>query len=292
MSRPRGQANHAGLSEALPLTRSVVQYRSLHELHGRESRIQDIGLALVLEGRYPACSEVVDLGSGEVKVVDLSRELVLLDWISPMAFGQIEALVARVAEGDASTEMLRQRCFDTAIELLERTGFGPITRSTLLRIGFRDVCQDLDLHEGASVRLIRDSNSIVRAYLDPDLNALLFRSDGPDHTGELEECLMEAFPTADLIEDSRGGERDQGARFQVRFPLAADLAETRRSLRTIRLGLLHLLARFEPARHRTTENLLRTFGVRDSLRSLEVVEPRAKPVSLRAAPRTTSSYLH
>ena len=45
----------------LPLTRAVVQYRDLHEIDYPGGRIQDIGLALVLQGRYASSAQVVDL---------------------------------------------------------------------------------------------------------------------------------------------------------------------------------------------------------------------------------------
>ena len=32
-------------------------------------------------GRYAATAEALDLGSGKVKVLDLSTELVVLDWV-------------------------------------------------------------------------------------------------------------------------------------------------------------------------------------------------------------------
>ena len=79
--RPEAMADVPGVCE-LPLTRAVVQYRDVHEIDMDGGRIQDIGLALVLEGRYASASEVVDLGSADVKLLDLSSELVVLDWVS------------------------------------------------------------------------------------------------------------------------------------------------------------------------------------------------------------------
>lgn len=284
-----------GVAE-LPLTRAIVQYRTTHELHGQESRIQDIGLALVLEGRYPACAEVVDLGSGDVKVVDLSRELVLLDWCHDAGFVHLHDLVRKVSTGERVHEALRTTCFHTAIGLLERMGFGPITRPTLLRIGFRDICHDLDFHEGASVRISGPHGEVVRGYLDADANTLLFRTHDAERWDSFEEGLVEAFPGADLIEDVvvGSGRPAEGRAYQVRFPLPLDMAELRRVLRSMRTGLLHLLARFEPTRFRATENVLRTFGARDSLHSLDIVEPMpTRSVSQRpASSMSPSPYLH
>ena len=50
-ARPEAMADVPGVCE-LPLTRAVVHYRDLHEVDPPGGRIQDIGLALVLEGRF------------------------------------------------------------------------------------------------------------------------------------------------------------------------------------------------------------------------------------------------
>jgi hypothetical protein len=78
--RPEAMADVPGVCE-LPLTRAVVQYRDVHEVHVPGGRIEDIGLGLVLEGRYASSAEVIDLGSAAVKRLDLSAELVVLDWV-------------------------------------------------------------------------------------------------------------------------------------------------------------------------------------------------------------------
>ena len=50
-ARPEAMADVPGVCE-LPLTRAVVHYRDLHEVDPPGGRIQDIGLAVVLEGRF------------------------------------------------------------------------------------------------------------------------------------------------------------------------------------------------------------------------------------------------
>ena len=55
-SRPEAMADVPGVCE-LPLTRAVVHYRDLHEVDPPGGRIQDIGLALVLEGRFASSAE-------------------------------------------------------------------------------------------------------------------------------------------------------------------------------------------------------------------------------------------
>ena len=95
--RPEAMADVPGVCE-LPVTRAVVQYRDLHEIDLPGGRIQDIGLALVLEGRYPSSSQVVDLGSAQVKYLDLSTELVILDWVYEPTLEHVNRLVALHAQ--------------------------------------------------------------------------------------------------------------------------------------------------------------------------------------------------
>ena len=74
-TRPEAMGDVPGICE-IPLTRAVVQYRDGHEMDAPGGRIEDVGLALVIEGRYAAAAEAIDLGSGSLKVLDLSTELV------------------------------------------------------------------------------------------------------------------------------------------------------------------------------------------------------------------------
>ena len=76
--RPEAMADVPGVCE-LPLTRAVVQYRDVHEVDMPGGRIKDVGLAVVLEGRYASHAEVVDLGSAEVKLLDLELATVAAD---------------------------------------------------------------------------------------------------------------------------------------------------------------------------------------------------------------------
>ena len=62
-ARPEAMGDVPGVCE-LPLTRAIVQYRDVHEMDAPGGRIEDIGLALVVEGRYAATSEAIDLGTG------------------------------------------------------------------------------------------------------------------------------------------------------------------------------------------------------------------------------------
>ena len=266
--RPEAMADMPGVCE-LPLTRAVVQYRDAHEFDMEGGRIQDIGLALVLEGRYVSAAEAVDLGSAEVKLLDLSSELVVLDWIYEPTLDHLAQLIAEARRGSAGKRHeLARFSFCLALRLLERVGYGPLTRLTLLRIGFRDICRDLDLHEGTSVRIVAGPGRILRAYLDYDGNALLFRTAGERHDPEIDKALMEAFPRADtrrLLPATPAV-----AAYQVRLPLTLTLEEVRASMAEIRTGLAQLVAHFEPDRYRSLQPVLATFGSRETIAQLHL----------------------
>jgi len=277
---PEAMGDVPGICE-LPLTRAIVQYRDVHEMDTPGGRIEDIGLALVVEGKYASAAEVVELGSGKVKTLDLSTELVVLDWAYEPTLAHINSLLRESASGLESGP-LRQYAFRMALLLLERVGFGPLTRPTFLRIGFRDICRDLDLHEGTSIRVMLGPNRITRAHLDYDACALRFRTAFHDPDPQLEHALVEGF---------RGGEvrrlvpssETQALEYQVRFPLPESLAEARGNLASMRRGILSLMALFEPHRFETLDSVLDTFGHRETLASLRVREPsvQAFPVSLQ-----------
>ena len=48
---PEAMGDVPGICE-LPLTRAIVQYRDVHEMDTPGGRIENIGLALVVEGRF------------------------------------------------------------------------------------------------------------------------------------------------------------------------------------------------------------------------------------------------
>ena len=93
---PEAMGDVPGICE-LPLTRAVVQYRDVHEMDTPGGRIEDIGLAVVVEGRYASSAEALDLGSGQMKILDLSTELVVLDWVYEPTLEHINGLVAAAA---------------------------------------------------------------------------------------------------------------------------------------------------------------------------------------------------
>jgi hypothetical protein len=293
-SRPEAMADVPGVCE-LTLTRAVVQYRGLHDVDLPEGRIEDIGLALVLDGHFASAAHALDLGSARVKQLDLSTELVVLDWAYEPTVHHVNALLRAAAEPSASgrgaRDALAPYCFDLALRILRRAGYGPLTRPTLLRIGFRDVCRDLDLHEGTSVRIVMGRGRVARAALDYDNNALLFRTASREADPVLEDALLGAFPGRD-VRRSLPARASEGLSYQVRFPLPLAFREVRGVVREIREGLAHLLARFEPQRFRALQELLATFGSRETLSRLLLGEPREEVQPLPAPPRLGGTFVH
>ncbi len=281
-TRPEAMADVPGICE-LPLTRAVVQYRDLHEIDIPGGRIQDIGLALVLEGRFASSAEVLDLGSATVKMLDLSSELVVLDWVYEPTLEHVNGLIREraTAEADEHGGRLSAYSFQMAMSLLGRVGYGPLTRPTILRIGFRDICRDLDFHEGTSVRIVAGEHRITRAYLDYDANALVFRAPSPEPDAELEAAVLEAYPDSEVLRVSEAHEGGS-VLYQVRLSLPVTLTEAREELQTLRRGLGRLLARFEPGRFEAVEHHLSTFGARETLAKLSLRERYVKSVTLRA----------
>lgn len=288
-ARPEAMADVPGVCE-LPLTRAVVQYRDVHEVDIPGGRIQDIGLALVLEGKYATAAEVVDLGSASLKTLDLSHELVVLDWVyEPTLEHVTDLLRERAAAPESVVDPLAPYCFQMALRLLERVGFGPLTRSTVLRIGFRDICRDLDMHEGTSVRIVMEPGRITRAHMDYDGAALVFRTSSTEPDPMMEASLQEAFPSSRLwqVTPSVG---EQLVSYEVRLPIPITLAESRTALGAVRKGLAHLLARFEPQRFKAVEQHLSTFGERETLARLNLRDPRHRATPLpRDGKRPTDS---
>jgi hypothetical protein len=251
-------------------------------------RIQDIGLALVLEGRYASAADVVDLGSADLKVLDLSSELVILDWIYDPTLEHAHALVRAAAASGERTELTRF-CFQMGLQVLERVGYGPLTRPSLLRVGFRDVCRDLDLHDGTSVRIDTGEGRIVRVHLDYDANALLLRAPFREAVPALEEAVLAAFPSGDVRRLTPPPGSGFGG-YQVRFPLPLDFEEARSELAEIRSGLTRLLSRFEPERFRSVNRLVSTFGYRETLARLHFREPRFRYARVSRVPQGSTVH--
>lgn len=284
---PEAMGDVPGVCE-LPLTRAIVQYRDVHEMDTPGGRIEDVGMALVLEGRFAASAEAVDLGSGRLKVLDLSTELVVLDWVYEPTLAHVAALVRSAAGGEESHDGLRAYVGRLGLTVLERLGFGPLTRPSYLRIGFRDVCRDLDLHEGTSIRILLGPGRLTRVHLDYDTCALVFRTAFQDPDPALERALLAAFPGGDVrrLVPLRP---TLALDYQVRFPLPESLGEAMEVLGAMRRGLGALMAAFEPERHEAMERVLATFGARETLAVLRSGEPRFRPVRVSAQSPTSAS---
>ena len=285
-SRPEAMADVPGICE-LALTRAVVQYRDTHELYRPGGRIQDIGMAVVLEGRFASSVRAIDLGSARIKYLNLASELVILDWVYDTTLAHLRTLAAadeaspaagaRAAASQPGTaanqpgtaasrsrRQLRRYCFDLALRVLNRRGFSPLTRATLLRIGFRDVCKDLDLHENTVVRIVTGRGTVTRVHLDYEANTLVFGATTPEAARMLEGVLREVFPGLE-VRRLPGGEPHGGESRHVRFGIPVDFDEVRSSLHRMRAGLGHLIARFEPERYRAVGGMVSTFGERATL---------------------------
>lgn len=276
-ARPEAMGDVPGICE-LSLTRAVVQYRDVHEMDTPGGRIEDIGLALVVEGRYAATAEAIDLGSGQLKVLDLSTELVVLDWVYEPTLAHVSSLITTTA-GAPDNGVLQQYAFQLGLRVLERIGFGPLTRATFLRLGYRDICRDLDLHEGTSIRFVLGPGRLTRAHLDYDACAIVFRTAFPEPDLQLEHALAEAFLAAELrrIEPMSEG---ASVEYHVRFPLPTTLADARTCLAQMRRGLVSMLARFEPDRFASLAPVMDTFGDRETLRNIRINEPATHTVAV------------
>lgn len=288
-ARPEAMADVPGACE-LPLTRAIVQYRDVHEVDVPGGRLQDIGLALVLEGRYAASAEVIDLGSADLKTLDLSHELVVLEWAYDPTLDHVSSLVRDVARGDQDGELARF-CFQIALRTMERVGFSPLTRPTLLRIGFRDVCRDLDLHEGTSVRLRVGQNRVVRIHMDYEANALAVRTPTGHRDPTLEEALASAFPGAELRRMIPRSVAAAGG-YQLRFPLALSLTDLREQMSEVRNGLVRLVSRFEPGRFNQVDRLVSTFGQRETLARIRDTSDAVESVVVRRSHGISGHTVH
>jgi len=187
-------------------------------------------------------------------------------------------------------EPLRKYAFRLGMKVLERVGFGPLSRPTFLRIGFRDICRDFDLHEGTSIRFVLGPGRLTRAHLDYDAAALIFRTAFNEPDVELEHALLDAFPDAEVRRLVPAMPSDSLA-YQVRFSLPESLDEARAALTAMRRGLAALMFRFEPERFRSIDRMVDTFGERETLSALHAREPRMCPVRI-VAPMAGSSVIH
>jgi hypothetical protein len=270
----------------LPLTRAIVQYRDVHERDLPGGRIQDFGIGLVLDGRYASAAQVIDLGSGVVREMDLSAELVILDWVYEPTLEHVHELLLEDASsggssdpdatGDASTEGgdLIRYCNRLGLGVIERLGFSYLTRPVLLRLGFRDICQDLDLHEGTAFRVLMGKRRVARIHMDYDSGALVIRTGRSQPDPDLQAALDASFPDGELRRGRAVGPTGT-VWYQLRLPLPLTVEETHHHLKAVRTGIEGLIARFEPARFRAIRDLQGALGPRETLSTLHLRETLA-----------------
>ncbi len=280
---------------ALPLTGAVVQYRRRHEAERPATRANDVGAALVLEGRFASSVHALDLGSGRERTLDLTSELVVLDWVHEPTLAHVRSLAAPDDPSDAgASDDLRRYGLDLALRVVERRGFGPLTRPVVLRIGFSDLAADFDPFHDGSVRIATGPAAVARARLDEDANSLVFRSDAP--AAAFSDALRRAFPGATVVRARRaasGRTRDPGeirgeADREVRLGVPVAYGEARASLDAMRRGLGALLARFEPERFRASEALVATFGRRATLDRLRLGDAEGDAPAPALAPESSA----
>ncbi len=269
----------SGAMPGLSLTGAVVRTPELRAwTAGRNA--SELGIGVVLDGRIPSAADVIDLGSGAVRPTDVSQRVVVLDWIPIRTLSGLRRLVDSGDAGGADEgAAVREVTFAIALRILRSVGFHPLTRPTLIRVGFRDLCRDLDPHEGQAIRVRMREGRVVRIHLDCENVSLILRTGSSRPDPQLEESLLEAFPSTTarrFIPFAPAG----SIAYRVSLPSPASLVEVQETLDSIRSGILEILARFEPERWETVNKLLETFGHRATLAQLLGRDREARSGSL------------
>ena len=87
----------------ISLTRAVLPYGESRGKVPHGGCLTDIGLGVVVDGADPARADVIDLGSAEIRVVDLTGPLVVLGWLYPSGVRSLR----RVVDGAGADELDR-----------------------------------------------------------------------------------------------------------------------------------------------------------------------------------------
>jgi len=259
---PEAMADVPGFCE-VSLTRAVVRYG---EGACRERRLLsggDLGVAVVTDGRFASRVSALDLGSCRVRELDLSTELMVLDWVYPPTLEHLEELLALDPSGSGG----RRYSLSLALRVLGRIPFGELTRPVLLRLAFRDVELDVDPHDGDGVRLLLAGGRVARVHLEPAHARLVVTTPSDAPAGILEEALASAFPESRIHRPGMEGPV-AAVRYAVSFPTPATLQELFQREGWLREGVVRLVERFEPTRMAALTEQWRVFGVRRTLARL------------------------
>jgi len=278
-------------SPDLSVSGAVVQYRPRHLIGTDRQRIDDIGVALVLDGQCAAACSALELGSGSAVELDLSHELVVLGWVDLDTLEEVRRLAEHARPSGRVPTDAGPFCFGIALRSLKTLGYSTITRPSLLRIGFRDVLRDVDPDGARAIRFALSTGQIARVALDADANSLRVVLPRESNVGAaIESALTEAFPAADLRRLPSPTQPDATG-YEVRLPLPLSMSELRALIEQMRAGITHLFWRFEPDRSQVVAEQLATFGRRDSLGRLEPDPPAEPRASSTPLPATSSSQV-
>ncbi len=280
----------------ISLERAILRYRPPSGSAPSQGA-EDLGLGVVLTASPGGEGRILDLGSGEVRLFNPDGPVVLLGWVLASAVERIRSNL------DQDPQSVRRMGFAMALKVLNRTGFGALTRPLLLRLGFRDIVQDIDPHEGAAIRVEVPGHGVISLLLDADSAAVLVDVPWDHPSPALEEALAMAFHSGDRswvdgerISLSRAVDVSGRQRYRLDLPVPDSVTETRELLARVRAGGMSLVSLFEPERHGAVAERVHVFGARDSLRQVrEGGGSRRFPVfpstRLRASSSTPSAAI-
>lgn len=254
--RPEALADVPGASK-MEFTGAVIRLEGAVSSEPQRDSSLGLGLGVVLDGQRASRASVLDLGDGRVREVDLTREVVVLDWVYHTTLSHLDGLLEGGGDGG------RRYASQVATEVLKRLGYTSLTRPVFLRMGFLDICQDLDPHEAAGVRIRHPAGEVIRVELDSHDCCLRVEVPEP-HVNDVAEALAAALP---LRECQRATGTAQGGAIllRIRFPLPLNLQEARGLMDELRDGMQRLVQRLEPERARAIQVSVSAFGVRESL---------------------------
>jgi hypothetical protein len=224
---------------------------------------EDLGMGVVVSQDGQGGVELLELGSGRLRTVTVEGPVVILGWVLLSTFERLQSALA-----EERSDSLSRLGWALALRVLEQNGFNAVTRSIILRMGFRDVVRDLDPHEGAAVRLLLDGGGVARIALDPESAGLRITTGKLAREPRLEEALQRAFPSAELLAEGAVGAAASQA-YLLSFRLPGSVTESRKLVADIRRGIVALLQEMEPRRHQALREHLDVFGARDSLAHLQ-----------------------